>query len=326
MKEIIIKENDTNQRLDKFLTKSFKNLPKPLMYKAIRKKDIKINKKRCLPNDILKINDVVSLYIKDELLQNNEFNQYDFLKAPSNVDIVYEDKNILLVNKKPGLLSHPDETYHFDSLISRVQHYMYDKGEFEPNCENSFTPALANRIDRNTGGIVIVAKNAASLRILNDKIKHREIKKFYLCIVCGTFDKKQGTLSAYLEKNESQNRVYISSKSTKNSKIIKTKYTVIDECRHFSLLDVELLTGRTHQIRAHMAYVGHPLLGDGKYGKNAQNKRFGYKYQALYSYKLKFCFETPTSSLDYLNGKTFVAPKVWFVDDFYKNLSSYKNM
>lgn len=319
MKEIIIAENDANQRVDKFLTKTFKCLPVSLMYKAFRKKDIKLNKKRCHPEYKLQIGDVLNIYIKDEFLKPSA-KYYDFMKAPIKLDIIYEDQNIMIINKKPGLLCHPDENYHFDSLIARVQHYLFDKNEFDPKNENSFSPSLVNRIDRNTGGIVIVAKNANSLRILNSKLKNHEIQKFYICIVNGKLKKKQDILVDYLEKNESKNKVFISKTPTKNSKIIKTKYEVISENKNFSLLNIELLTGRTHQIRAHMAFIGHPLLGDSKYGINKINRETHYKYQALYSYKLKFNFSSSGDQLEYLNGKTFKAPQVWFVDDFYNNL------
>ena len=317
MKEIKININDEGQRVDKFLMKTYKNLPIPLMYKAIRKKDIKINSKRCQPNTKLLTGDILTLYIKDEILEP-VFDKYDFLKAPTNIDIIYEDKNILIVNKKPGLIVHPDENYHFDSLIARIQHYLYKKGEYNPQKENSFVPSLVNRIDRNTGGLVLAAKNAETLRILNQKMKNREIKKFYLCISYSKFEKKNGTLIAYLEKNEKQNRVYIHAKPNENSKLIKTKYHVISERKNFSLLEIELLTGRTHQIRAHLAFLGHPLLGDSKYGQNLINKEKKYKWQALYSYKVKFDFLSPSGILSYLNQKEFVAPDVWFVKDFYE--------
>lgn len=317
MKELKINKNDAEQRLDKFLMKTFKTLPTSLMYKAIRKKDIKVNSKRCKPDTRLVAGDILTLYIKEEFLETT-YDEYDFLKAPKNLDIIYEDDNILLVNKKPGLLVHPDENYHFDSLIARIQHYLYEKGEYKPSDENSFVPALVNRIDRNTGGIVIAAKNAESLRILNKKMKARELKKFYLCIVHAAFKKKDDVLTAYLEKNENQNRVYIHAQPKENTKTINTKYHVIAERGGFSLLEVELLTGRTHQIRAHMAFLGHPLLGDSKYGRNSLNKEKAYKWQALYSHKLRFEFSTSAGILSYLNRKEFTAPKVWFEDDFYK--------
>lgn len=315
MQKITINKNDAGQRIDKYLTKSFKNLPASLMYKYIRKKRIKLNGKRCEISSRLSEGDIIELYINDEFFEKSE-KQYDFLKAPNKIDILYEDSNILLLDKKPGLIVHPDENYHFDSLISRVTHYLYDKHEFNPEKENSFAPALVNRIDRNTGGIVIAAKNAESLRILNQKMKNRELKKIYLCIVHGTLKNKSGVLSAYLDKNEKQNRVYISSNKKEGLKHIKTKYKVLKEYGKFSLLEVELLTGRTHQIRAHFAFIGHPLLGDGKYGTNELNKGTGFKYQALYSYKLIFNFTTPAGLLEYLNGKEITAPNIWFLKNF----------
>ena len=317
MRTIEITSNDSGQRLDKFLTKKFKNMPQSLMYKYIRTKYIKLNGKRCEISSRLQEGDVLTLYIKDEFFEPVP-DEYDFLKAPAKLDIIYEDENIMLLNKKPGLIVHPDENYHFDSLIARVQHYLYDKKEYDPQKENSFAPALVNRIDRNTGGIVIAAKNAESLRILNQKLKDRELEKLYLCIAVGIFEKKSATLSDYLEKNEKQNRVYVLKNPTKNSKTIKTKYRVLAEKNGFSLVEVDLLTGRTHQIRAHFASIGHPLLGDGKYGKNEINRRMGYKWQALYSHKLTFKFTTDGGILEYLNGKTFTAPKVWFVSYFDK--------
>ena len=315
MKIIEITKNDAGQRLDKFIQKAIPNLPQALMYKCIRKKRIKLNGKRCSINSRLQYNDVLNLYINDEFFKPAK-EKYDFLRAPTKLDIVYEDDNIMLLDKKPGLIVHQDEQYHFDSLIARIQHYLYDKGEYLPKYENSFAPALINRIDRNTGGIVIAAKNAESLRILNEKMKNRELEKYYLCLVHGILNKKQDLLINYLEKNEKQNKVYLYSKPNAKTKTIKTKYRVLEEKENCSLLEIELLTGRTHQIRAHMAYIGYPLLGDGKYGKNILNKNNSFKYQALYSYKLKFKFTSDAGILNYLNNKEFIVPNIWFMKYF----------
>ena len=316
MKTVTIGKNDSGQRIDKFITKSFPLIPQSLLYKYIRTKHIKLNGKRCQISTRLTEGDIVFLYIKEEFFEQLP-DQYDFLKAPKTISILYEDDHILLVDKKPGLIVHPDENYHFDSLIARIQHYLYDKGEYNPKKEHSFAPALVNRIDRNTGGIVIAAKSAEALRILNLKMRNRELEKYYLCIVHGRLPKKEALLTGYLEKNEAQNRVYISQKPNANTRTIKTKYKVLEERGAYSLLEIELLTGRTHQIRAHLASIGHPLVGDGKYGTNAQNKATSYKKQALYSYKLIFRLTTDAGILQYLDGREFIVPSVWFVHDFH---------
>ena len=313
---VTIGKNDAGQRLDKFLTKTYPNLPQSVLYKCIRTKDVKRNGKRCQRDDRLQEGDELSLYWQEEFFQTAP-KEYDFLKAPKALSIVYEDENMMLLDKKPGLIVHPDQNYHFDSLIARVQHYLYDKGEYDPDGEQAFAPALVNRIDRNTGGIVLAAKNAEALRILNQKVKDRELVKLYLCVVCGRLSQKEGLLTGYLEKNEAQNRVYILKKPKEGAKAIRTKYRVLAEKRDFSLLEVELLTGRTHQIRAHFASIGHPLAGDGKYGKNAVNKGTGFPYQALYSYKLGFRFQTDGGLLQYLDGREFSVEDVWFLPEFY---------
>ena len=315
MKRITVRSNDAGQRLDKFLTKTFHNLPVSMMYKYIRTKDIKVNGKRCEISTRLQTGDEISLYVKEEFLEETP-PVYDFMTASRQLDIVYEDEHLLLLNKKAGLLVHPDEKEFRDTLIARVQRYLFEKGEYDPAQENSFAPALVNRIDRNTCGIVIAAKTAPALRILNEKLKNREIHKFYLCIVHGTLRKKEATLEGYLEKNEAQNRVYISDSAKTGARSIATRYRVLGEKNGLSLLEIELLTGRTHQIRAHLASIGHPLLGDGKYGTNALNKGTGFNKQALCSYKLVFDFQTPADELDYLNGKEFCLRDIWFVSAF----------
>lgn len=316
MKEFFITKNDANLRLDKFIAKVCPTLPTSLMFKYIRTKRIKINGKRGEISTRLNVGDTVSAYINDEFFTESK-PKFSFLSAPANIDVVYEDENILLVDKKQGLLVHPDKNEYTNTLIDRIQHYLYEKGEYDPQSEHSFAPALANRIDRNTGGIVIAAKNAESLRILCDKIKYREIDKRYLAVVHGVPKKKSDTLEGFLEKNEEKNQVYLKNTKTGDAKTIKTKYHVLESKNNLSLVEIELLTGRTHQIRAHMASIGHPLLGEGKYNKSAEDRKMGFDKQALYSYSVKFDFKTDGGILNYLSGKRFTVKKVWFADELF---------
>ena len=312
MKSITINKNDSGQRLDKFLSKYLKRLPVSMLYKYIRIKRIKVNGKRTEISYKLCENDVVDLYINDEFFSDENADP-DFLFVPCDINIIYEDENIILIDKKPSLVVHEDDENTIDTLINRVKHYLFNKGEYDPKKEQSFAPSLCNRIDRNTGGIVIVAKNAVSLRILNDKIKHREIDKKYLCIVSGNLEKKEDIMTAYLQKLPTNNMVKVYGKPNDNTKTIVTKYKVIGESQYGDIVEVSLITGRTHQIRAHFAYIGHPLVGDSKYGVVPREIASKFPYQALYSFKLTFDFKSDAEILNYLNKKSFFAENIWFL-------------
>ncbi len=314
MKEFIINRNDAGQRLDKFVSKAVPRLPQSLMYKAIRNKRIKLNGKRAEISSRLCEGDSVQMYLNDEFFDTAA--ETEFMSVSSALNIVYEDENILLIDKKCGMVVHEDDEGTADTLINRIKHYLYDKGEYDPGGENSFAPALCNRLDRNTGGIVIAAKSAEALRILNQKIKDREIEKYYLCIVIGKPPKKHDIITAYLKKNSKENTVAVTDRKVPDSKTIVTEYTVIKTNSKLSLLEIKLHTGRTHQIRAHMAHIGCPLLGDGKYGINRINKEYKINRQTLYSYKLKFSFSSDGGCLEYLNGKEFRVPNIWFENKY----------
>ena len=316
MKEFTIGPNDAGQRLDRFLAKAVPLLPASLAQKYIRIKRIKCNGARAERDTRLKAGDVLQLYINDEFFDKpREDNAYLTVAVPK-LSIVYEDENILLVDKRPGLAVHPHDGAEYGrTLIDHIQSYLYQKREWRPREENAFTPALCNRIDRNTGGIVIAAKTAEALRVLNQKIKDREMDKRYLAIVEGTPKPAVGSLKGYLFKDAKKNRVFVTDSPQPGAKTCQTNYKLLQSAKGLSLVECELITGRTHQIRAQFAHAGHPLLGDGKYGK--LDKRFDRNYQALYSYKLTFCFTTEAGSLEYLNGKSFQVNRVEFVEEYF---------
>ena len=319
MRELKVGKNDAGQRLDKFITKAL-DIPMSLLYKSIRTKKIKLNRKRAEISDKLCEGDTIQCFLPDEFF-DKKVTKNTFENVTPHLDIVYEDDNIMLLNKRPGVSVHEDENGSTNTLITHIQAYLFGKGEYNPDDEQSFAPALCNRIDRNTGGIVIAAKNAMALRVMNEKIKNREIDKFYLAAVHGTPRPESATIKGFLKKDEKNNMVKVWEKDPKNgAKEIITRYKVVAKSKDTSLLEVELLTGRTHQIRAHMAFIGHPLVGDGKYGINREDRQKGHKYQALCSYKLRFNFDTSSpTELDYLNKKEFKIPKkdIYFTKEYF---------
>ena len=319
MQEFTITKNDAGQRLDRWLGKALPLLPAPLAQKYIRLKRVKVNGKGSQRDYRLSAGDLLQLYINDEFfVKPRDDNAFLSVFKPQ-LDIVYEDENIMVCNKRPGLLCHPDEHEYVSTLITHIQAYLYQKKEWSPRWENSFTPALCNRIDRNTGGLVIAAKTAEALRILNDKIKDREISKFYLAAAVGKMTPPQGELKGFLLKDEGKKQVSVYKKPVPGGKSAHTRYKTLEFRKGLSLVECELLTGRTHQIRAQFADAGHPLLGDGKYGRRADNAKTDRKGQALWSYKLRFDFPTDAGALEYLKGKTLEVPRenIDFVGEYF---------
>ena len=327
MREMTIGKNDAGQRLDRFLSKALPLLPPALAQKYIRIKRVKVNGGRAQRDQRLREGDVLQLYINDEFFDKpSEENMFLTLFKP-RLTVVYEDEHILLADKPQGLVVHADETEKVNTLINHIQAYLYQKREWNPRWENAFTPALCNRIDRNTGGIVIAAKDAEALRDMNRLIREDQLSKFYLCLCHGSMERPVATLHGFLAKDSARNLVRVEDRPFPGAREIITKYRVLDTrgkgADAVSLLQVELVTGRTHQIRAHLAHIGHPLLGDGKYGINRADRQEGFKYQALYAWRLDFDIPGDGGSLSYLRGRSFrLNPAdIWFTKGYRLPLS-----
>lgn len=317
MKEFVINRNDAGQRLDRFVSKAAPLLPEALLQKYIRLKRVKVNGKGGKRDLRLSAGDVVQMYISDEFFERpTEENAWRRVNVP-RVSVIYEDEYILLADKPAGVLCHAGEEGEWNTLIDHIKAYLFQKGEWDPAAENSFSPALCNRIDRNTQGIVIAAKTAEALRVLDEKIRSREIDKFYLAAVHGRMEPDSGELTGFLFKDAAKNRVYVRSSPEPGARKAVTRYKTLRVKNGLSLLECELLTGRTHQIRAQLAAAGHPLVGDGKYGTDKLARELGIPGQALCSYKLRFSFLSDAGTLSYLNGREYLSGTPEFVEKLF---------
>ncbi|WP_099203335.1 RluA family pseudouridine synthase [Miniphocaeibacter massiliensis] len=301
MREITINENDKNQRLDRFMVKYLPKAPKSLINKYIRLKRIKVNKKRVESDYILKLNDKIQIYIYDEVLNEYKDNKvYSYLDY--NLDIVYEDDNIAIINKPAGVLSHAASKEDYGkNIVDNFVSYLIKTKQYIPRNEKSFIPALSNRLDRNTSGLLIGCKNKDSLYQINNAIKNRKIGKYYITICKGKIEDQ------LIEKKitkKSENKMEIAQLEGKDS---KTKVKTIINGERYSLVEVDLITGRTHQIRIHLNSIKHPIIGDQKYGDKTINRYFKEKYnlnyQLLHAYKLTI--SGLEGNLEYLNGKEY---------------------
>lgn len=302
MREFKINENDANQRVDRFMHKMCPSLPNSLLYKYIRNKKIKVNKKRCTNSQRLQCDDTIQCYIKEEFFIDAR-KSYEFLSVSPSLQVVYEDEYILAVYKPINMLVQKDRNEIQDNLNDRLLHYLYNKKLYDPKENQSFVPAFAHRLDRNTEGLLIAGKTAESLRILNEKLRTHEIAKYYLAMVEGIPIRREADLYFYYKKAEDQNRAELFDHPSENAKQIHTRYRTLEIIGANALLEVQLFTGKSHQIRASLAELQHPLLGDRKYGAAPFA---AFPHQALCAYKLRFAFEADAGCLNYLKDQEIV--------------------
>ncbi|MGN1231084.1 MAG: RluA family pseudouridine synthase, partial [Anaerotignum sp.] len=307
MKEIRITKNEENQRLDKFLLKYMNKASKGFLYKMLRKKRIKYNGGRAEGSELLKAGDTLQLYLAEETIQSF-MEEKTVAEAKRHFAIVYEDDDILVVSKPAGLLTHPEKSSDKDTLIDQVLYYLYQKGQYLPEADSSFTPALCNRLDRNTSGIVIAGKTLKGVQAVNEAIRSRKLDKYYLTLVAGEL-REPGEITAYLTKDEEKNQVRISKREGSGARTV-TKYRPLAHAKGYTLLEIHLITGKTHQIRAHMQSIGHPVVGDRKYGSEHSNQKFREEYalsnQFLHAIRVEW--KEKDGPLGYLYGKEMTAP------------------
>ncbi len=305
MKEIKITELEQGQRLDKYLMKLFNQAPKSFIYKMLRKKRIKYNGGKSEGNDILKNGDVLTFYIGEDTMESF-MSEKTVNITKKRFDVVFEDENVIIMNKPVGLLSHPEKESDKDTLIDEMLFYLKTKGEYNPTKLSTFTPALCNRLDRNTGGIVLGAKNLAATQALNGIIADGGVDKYYLTMVKGEV-RTHCEFTGYLTKDGNSNKVTVLKRETEGAKKIVTRVKPLAVNGNFTLLEVELVTGRSHQIRAHLKAMGYPVVGDRKYGDERVNSYFKEKFalanQFLFAYRVKF--NVKDGILSYLDGKEF---------------------